>query len=149
MCAYYDDPGSPNDDECAFPIFRVGIGSLVGRTPRFIAEVVACVQRVIGIHIPLHAWGVKLKTFQAGIDLPGVVSCDTGAWGNLFYHEHESRRASGLTVTDYSWQISYPRYKDKFQRAQQQARQMSLFSAAPFHLSTRFPLLAPDSFMDL
>jgi hypothetical protein len=112
-------------------------------------DMVLVTQRVIGIHIPLHLWGVKLKTFQSGIALPGIVSCDTGAWGSLFYQEHEKRRASGLTVTNYSWEISYPRYQDKFQRAQQQPRQMSLFLESVCDAAIRVPLIAPESFMDL
>jgi hypothetical protein len=146
MFAYYADPGRWDEDEEG-DAFRVGIGSLCGRPPAFIAEIVACVRSIIGRDIPLHLWGVKLKVLQAGIELPGVVSCDTGAWNGLFGREHEKRRSSRLSEVQYSWQISYPAYRQKIQRAQQKPQQKSLY-AEMMSSSTTWPLIAPDTFME-
>ncbi|GCE15143.1 hypothetical protein [Tengunoibacter tsumagoiensis] len=66
------------------------------------------------------------KTLQAGIVLPGVVSCDTGAWNGLFGREHEKRRTSGLSVVDYSLHVSYPAYSEKVAHAQQKPQQHGL-----------------------
>jgi len=130
MQAYYSDPGWWNDDdeEGQFgSAFRVGIGSLCRRaSPSFILEVISRIQTIIGIDIPLHLWGVKLKVLQAGVAFPGVVSCDTGAWNGLFGKEHEKRRASGLSVVAYSWQVSYPDYAQKVAQAQQKPQQLAL-----------------------
>lgn len=76
-------------------------------------DVIQRVSAIIGKDIPLHCWGVKLKTLQAGVEPPGVVSSDSGAWSGLFGREHERRRESGLSVVQYSWQVSQPRYARK------------------------------------
>ena len=87
MLAYYSDPGWDDDgeeEEYGNP-FRVGIGSLCGRaSPAFILEVVTRIQAIIGIDVPLHLWGDKVRHVEAGIALPGVISCDSGAWNGLF-----------------------------------------------------------------
>jgi hypothetical protein len=141
MQAYYSDPGRIDDDEESVYFenaFRVGIGSLCGRaSPAFILEVVTRIQAIIGADIPLHLWGIKLKTLQSGIVLPGVISCDTGAWNGLYGKEHEKRRKSGLTVVEYSWQVKHPVYMRKVARAQQHPQQHGLgwidvFRAGPF-----------------
>jgi hypothetical protein len=141
MQAYYTDPGRIDDDEESVHFenaFRVGIGSLCGRaSPAFILEVVTRIQAIIGADIPLHLWGIKLKTLQSGIILPGVISCDTGAWNGLYGKEHEKRRKSGLTVVEYSWQTKHPIYMRKVARAQQRPQQHGLdlidvFRAGPF-----------------
>jgi hypothetical protein len=119
MFLYYSDPGwgDEEDDERGYP-FRVGIGSLHGRAkPDFLLDVIQRVSAVIGKDIPLHCWGVKLRTLQAGVGLPGVISLDSGAWNGLWGQEHERRRASGLTVVDYSWQVSHPAYDHKIKAA--------------------------------
>jgi hypothetical protein len=128
MYLYYADPGwgEPEDEEHGYP-FRVGIGGLCGRAKAaFVLEVIQRVSAIIGEDIPLHIWGLKLKTLQAGVQLPSVVSCDSGAWNNLFGKEHERRRASGLTVVDYSWQVSHPAYERKITAAQAKPQQHSL-----------------------
>jgi hypothetical protein len=141
MQAYYTDPGRIDDDEESVHFenaFRVGIGSLCGRaSPAFILEVVTRIQAIIGADIPLHLWGVKLKTLQSGIALPGVISCDTGSWNGLYGREHEKRRESGLTVVEYSWQVKHPAYMRKVAQAQQHPQQYGLdwidvFRAGPF-----------------
>jgi hypothetical protein len=110
MQAYYADPGRIDDDEETDRVnaFRVGIGSLCRRSPSFILEVITRIRAIIGADIPLHVWAGKLKLLQSGIALPGVISCDTGAWNGLFGYEHEKRRESGLTVVEYSWQVKHP-----------------------------------------
>ena len=135
MSRYYSDPGWWNDDdeEGSFGnTFRVGIGSLCRRPATFILDVVSRVRTILGSLIPLHIWGAKLRVLQAGIAFPGFVSCDSGAWNGLFGLEHEARRASGLTVTEYSWQVSYPDYAQKIARAQQKPQQFALdFDPSP------------------
>src|ERR1019366_10255571 len=120
MLAYYSDPGWDRDEEEEEydQPFRVGIGSLCGRaSPSFILDVVTRIQAILGIDVPLHLWGIKLGTLKAGIALPGVISCDSGAWNGLFGKEHEKRRASGLTVVEYSWQVKHPAYLQKLAQA--------------------------------
>ena len=104
MHDYYRDDGWWNDEQPATQYgntFRVGIGSLCGRSITFMLEVIARIQSIIGIDIPLHLWGVKLKELQAGVDFSGAISCDTGAWNGLFGREHEktsSKRPDGDCV---------------------------------------------------
>lgn len=130
MQAYYTDPGWDEDDEeqeYGDPLFRVGIGSLCGRAAApFVLEIITRVRAIIGDDIPLHIWGLKLKTLQSGIAFPGVISCDSGAWNGLFGREHEKRRASGLTVVEYSWQMKHPIYLQKIAQAQQRPQQLGL-----------------------
>lgn len=150
MHDYYSDCGWWDDEQPDTrygDAFRVGIGSLCGRPLSFIVEVIARVQAVIGIDIPLHLWGVKLKELQTGVALPGVISCDTGAWNGLFGHEHEKRRASGFTVTDYSWQVSYPTYAEKIARAQRLPRQSTLFTEMVHERHPHFPFHSPNLFI--
>jgi hypothetical protein len=140
MQAYYSDPGWGDDDEEGGHFenaFRVGVGSLCRRSPSFILEVITRIHAIIGRDIPLHIWAGKLKLLQSGIALPGVISCDSGAWNGLFGREHEKRRASGLTVVEYSWQVKHPAYVQKVARAQQRPQQLGLALAdekreAPF-----------------
>ena len=129
MQAYYTDPGWWDDEEEGEHfehVFRVGVGSLCRRSPAFILEVITRIHAIIGCDIPLHVWAGKLKLLQAGIVLPGVISCDSGAWNGLFGHEHEKRRASGLTVVEYSWKIKHPAYVRKVAKAQHRPQQLGL-----------------------
>lgn len=131
MQAYYSDPGWGDDEEeeewSVGNAFRVGIGSLCGRaSPSFILEVIPRIRAIIGGDIALHLWGVKLKTLQSGTFFPGVISCDSGAWNGLFGREHEKRRASGLTVVEYSWQVKHPAYLQKIAQAQRRPQQRGL-----------------------
>ncbi len=140
MQAYYTDPGWWNDDDEEGQYgaaFRVGIGSLVGRSPTFILEVITRIQAIIGIDVPLHVWGAKLNVLKSGIALPGVISCDSGAWNGLFGREHEKRRASGLTVVEYSWQVKQPEYAYKIAQTQQRPQQLGL-ALANEHLEGSF-----------
>lgn len=135
MYAYYSDEGwaDDDDDDEACP-FRVGIGSLCGRARlSFLLEVIERVQGAIGNDIPLHLWGVKLKTLKKAVVLPGVTSVDTGAWDGLFGPEHEKRRASGLTEIEYSWRVSQPDYDQRVRAALQPPLQMSLLDAYVRH----------------
>jgi hypothetical protein len=129
MQAYYNDPGRIDDDEESVYFenaFRVGVGSLCRRSPAFILEVINHIHPIIGIDVPLHLWGIKLGTLKAGIELPGVISCDSGAWNGLFGKEHEKRHASGLTVVEYSWQVKHPIYMQKVAKAQHRPQQLGL-----------------------
>jgi hypothetical protein len=134
MFLYYSDPGwGDEEDEQRESAFRAGVGSLCGRAkPAFVLDIIQRISAIIGPDIPLHAWGVKLKTLQAGVQLPGVISLDSGAWNNLWGLEHERRRASGLTVVDYSWHASHPAYQRKVAAAQAkpQQRGLSFFAAS-------------------
>lgn len=123
--ATWDEPGEERQ-----AAFRVGIGSLCRRPPSVVAAIAEAISQVLGICIPLHGWGCKLKVLQAGQELPGVVSLDTAAWNGLFGHEHEKRRASGLSVSAYSWLVSQPDYARKVARAQERPQQLRLFHHA-------------------
>ena len=128
MFLYYYDPGwgEPEDEEHE-STFRVGIGGLCGRAkPAFVLDIVQRVSAIIGSDIPLHCWSVKLKTIQAGVQFPGVVSSDSGVWNSLWGREHERRRASGLTVVQYSWQVAQPNYERKIAVAQAKPQQRCL-----------------------
>ncbi|GHO49172.1 hypothetical protein [Ktedonospora formicarum] len=127
MHAYYADPGW-GEEEGEGDHFRVGIGSLCRRLPsKSIHAIVERMSSIIGPDISLHLWGVKLKFLQTPIQLRGALSLDTGAWNGLFGQEHEARRRSGLTVVEYSWQVSQPRYAHKIQQAIEAPKQMLLF----------------------
>src|SRR5689334_15035231 len=72
MFLSYSDPGWGDEEdeqrECAF---RVGVGSMCGRAkPDFLLNVIQRIASVIGRDIPLHIWGVKLKTLQSGAHFP-------------------------------------------------------------------------------
>lgn len=130
MYTWYSDPATQQEDD-EVSAFRVGVGSLAGRARLpFMLDILDRIQHVLGKDIPLHLWGVKLQTLKAGIELPGVVSLDTGAWNGLFGHEHEKRRESGLTEVEYSWRVSQPRYEQRVQHALQAPHQLP-FSFLP------------------
>lgn len=108
--------------------FRVGIGSLVRyRRPAEVVELVSQIADIIGWDIPLHCWGSKLRFLQHGASLPQVLSLDSGAWNGLFGEEaHEERRASGLSVAQFSWEIAQPRYATKLEAASVHPKQHPL-----------------------
>lgn len=128
MQAYYSDPawGEEEDDEPPPFAFRVGIGSVCRRSAGFILDVIRRVLPIIGEDIALHLWGVKLNVLQSGLAFPNVISCDSGAWNGLFGREHDKRRASGLTVVEYSWQVKHPAYLCKIAQAQRRPEQLGL-----------------------
>ncbi|GHO59193.1 hypothetical protein [Ktedonobacter robiniae] len=127
MHTYYSDPGWGEEEDGYH--FRIGIGSLCRRLPsKTVHAIVQRVSSIIGPDISLHLWGTKLRFLQTPIQLRGALSLDTGAWNGLFGREHEARRHSGLTVVEYSWQISQPRYAHKIQQALDAPKQMLLFS---------------------
>ena len=43
-------------------------------------------------------------------------------------HEHETSSRERFSVTEYSWQVSYPTYAEKIARAQRLPRQSTLFT---------------------
>jgi hypothetical protein len=133
MSRYYHDPGRWDEEEIDAgygSAFRVGIGSLCGRaTPVFLVELLKMLRD--SIITPFHLWGIKLGTLQKGIELPGVISCDTSAWNGLFGKEHEEQKDSGKTETEYSWQVSMPDYQQKVAAALALPKQSNLFSQLP------------------
>ena len=153
MHDYYRDDGWWDEEQLDTQYgntFRVGIGSLCGRPLTFILEVITCIQSIIGIDIPLHLWEIKLRELQVGASLDGVVSCDTGAWNGLFGREHEKRRASGLSVTEYSWQVSYPSYAKKVAHTQHLPIQLTLFEEVrnEAHVQMSIPFHSPNLFIE-
>jgi hypothetical protein len=101
-----------------------------------VLDIIQRISAILGEDIPLHCWGVKLATLKAGVSLPSVISSDSGAWNGLFGKEHERRRASDLSVVDYSWQVSQPAYERKVTAAQAKPQQYPLnFSESENRLS--------------
>lgn len=110
--------------------FRVGIGTLCRRASvSMIQQVVMTVTDVLG-DVPLHLWGVKLGTLKSRVELPNVVSVDSGAWNGLFGRGAEDARKymrqHGLTQKQYELQVALPRYLSKVEQALSQPRQMTL-----------------------
>jgi hypothetical protein len=134
MFTFYSEAATWNEPgEERLANFRVGIGSLCRRSPKVVAAVSEVVSQILGKCIPLHGWGWKLKIVQTGQELSGVVSLDTAAWNRLFGYEHEKRRASGLSVSAYSWLVSQPLYAQKVALAQRFPQQLRLFGQSmPF-----------------
>lgn len=64
--------------------FRVGIGSLVGRKPTNVKNIIDAVARVLPANIGFHAWGLKKKVLESPLGFPRVKSSDTGAYGQRF-----------------------------------------------------------------
>lgn len=133
MWTHYWDTGSGDEEQEQRPsAFRVAIGSLCRRLPRaLVYTILLRVMDIIGSDVPIHLLGTKLHFLQFPGELPAHLSLDTGAWNELFGKEHEARRASGLSVRDYSWQVCQPRYADKIATALSAPKQMPLF-APPF-----------------
>jgi hypothetical protein len=128
MFAFYAEVATFDEaEEERLAFFRVGIGSLCKRPPKMIAAIAEAVSELLGTFLPLHCWGCKLKVLQAGQALPGVVSLDTAAWNQMFGPEHEKRRVSGLSVSEYSWLVSQPDYARKVALTQETPQQLCLF----------------------
>ena len=89
MCETYCCDVGSSDEDGEESFYRVGIGSLCGRDPLLVRE-------VIGV-LPLHLWGSKLALLRTPLDLDEVVSMDTAAWNGLWGPEHEARRNSALS----------------------------------------------------
>ena len=70
-----------------------------------------------------------------------MVSLDTAAWNQLFGHEHEKRRASGLSVSAYSWLVSQPSYAHKVALAQSVPQQLRLLGQSISYASSSNGLL--------
>lgn len=113
---YFD--GSFADEEDGESDFRVGIGSLCGRDPRLVHEIIGAVRAVIG-RLPLHLWGTKLAFLRYPLDPGAITSLDSAAWNGLWGSEHDARRESGLSEADYCWKVAYPAYAQRVSTALQ------------------------------
>lgn len=120
MAATYFD-GSGADEDEGESIFRVGLGSLCGRDPILVHEIIGAVRAVIG-YLPLHLWGTKLTFLRCPLDPGAVMSLDSAAWNSLWGSAHNARRDSGLSEADYCWQVAYPAYAQRVLTALQQPR---------------------------
>ena len=120
MAETYYDTGSTEEDDDPY-VYRVGLGSLCGRDPQLVHEIIDAVRTVIGI-VPLHLWGTKLAFLRSPAELDGVASLDSAAWNGLWGEEHEARRQSGLSEAHYCWKVSYPAYALRVEKALQQPR---------------------------
>lgn len=133
MVGYYleastwDEPGEERLTQ-----FRVGLGSLVPRSPAFVLATLEAVQYVLGrLLVRYHLWGKKLALLHYQTILPGVVSLDTAAWNGLYGRQHARRRASGLSERAYSWQVSQPAYAQRVAVALAKPQRLPLFAADP------------------
>lgn len=133
MLAYYQEAANWDEpEEERFTQFRVGLGSLVPRSPAFVLETLEAIQCVLGrLLVRYHLWGKKLALLQYQSILPGVLSLDTAAWNNLYGREHAQRRKSGLSERAYSWQVSQPVYARKVALALAKPQRLPLFAADP------------------
>lgn len=122
MHATYLETGwADEEQEQEASAFRVGVGSLCGRTPQMVHEIVEAVRAVLG-YIPLHLWGTKLTFLRSPLEQESVISMDTAAWNGLWGPIREERRRSGLSEAQYCWTVSYPRYANLIQTALQQPK---------------------------
>ncbi len=132
---YLDMGCTDEEQEQQESAFRVGIGSLCGRDPMLVHEIISTVRAIIG-DIPLHLWGTKLEFLRSPV-APGIVaSLDSAAWNGLWGPEHEARRQSGLSEALYSWTVSYPRYAQRVAAALQQPKFSPLIEVSTVPLST-------------
>lgn len=140
MYATYQDAGSRDEEhEQQESVFRVGIGSLCGRAPLLVQEIVHTVRAVLG-YVPFHLWGTKLGFLRSPNDLAGIVSLDTAVWNNLWGPEHEARRRSGLSEAQYCWDVSYPFYEQRVRAALQQPKFASLIGTSTVPRNTLISL---------
>lgn len=107
--------------------WRVGIGTLCQRADaamvRRVAHAVA--EELPGI--PLHLWGVKIAAIDSSESLPEqVVSVDSAAWNGRFGEGCEAAKKAGMRQREYGYKIALPRYKDRFLRATNKPKQISL-----------------------
>lgn len=109
------------DEEQEASAYRVGVGSLCGRSPQIVHEIVETVRSVLG-YVPLHLWGTKLTFLRSPLGQESVISMDSAAWTGLWGSAHEERRHSGLSEAQFCWATSYPRYKERIQSALQQPK---------------------------
>lgn len=90
--------------------FRVGIGSLVGRKPDVVREIILTVQSVLGKHVSLHCWGLKKAYLDACQQIRGVVSYDSGAYNNRFGRDLEKQKGLQVTQSRFLWETAQPKY---------------------------------------
>jgi hypothetical protein len=118
---YWDGGCTDYEQEEEPSAFRVGIGSLCGRDPLLVHEIVSTVQAILGL-IPLHLWGTKLQFLRSPIDQSMITSLDSAVWNGLWGKNHEARRQSGLSEAQYCWKVSYPSYAERVATAREQPK---------------------------
>ena len=110
--------------------WRVGIGGLVRRTVEVICQVCTAVADELP-DIPLHAWGVSLRTFRSPLAFPRqVISCDSSSWNARFCRDIETCRVSGLRQRAWTITRALPRYLHALEEAQAEPKQLVLPWAA-------------------
>jgi hypothetical protein len=111
--------------------WRVGIGTLCRRTRvGTIRQVCAAVAEELP-GVPLHLWGVSLRTFRAPVALPTqAVSFDSSSWNRLFARGREEWHTSGLRQRQWTITIALPRYLAAVEHAWSSPKQLSLPLAA-------------------
>jgi hypothetical protein len=131
---YWDGGSTSYEQEEESSAFRVGIGSLCGRDPLLVHEIICSVQAIIGL-VPLHLWGTKLQFLRSPRDSAMIASMDSAAWNSLWGSEHEARRQSGLSEAQYCWQVSYPQYAKRVEAAMEQPKFPALIETSTVPLS--------------
>ena len=110
--------------------WRVGIGTLCQRPAETICQVCAAVAEELP-GIPLHLWGLSLRTLRSPIVLPQqVVSLDSSSWNWRYGRDLEEWRASGLSQRYWAMTVALPRYLATIERAWSSPRQLALPLAA-------------------
>jgi hypothetical protein len=132
---YWDGGCTDYEQEQEESRFRVGIGSLCGRDPLLVHEIVSTVQAIIGL-VPLHLWGTKLRFLQSPRDVGMIASMDSAVWNGLWGENHEDRRQSGLSEARYCWNVSYPRYAERVAEAKAQPKFPRLIATSTVPLVT-------------
>jgi hypothetical protein len=111
--------------------WRVGIGTLCRRSKSaFIHHVV---QAVAG-ELPgfsFHLWGVKLDALRTAIDLPGVVSVDSGVWHGARDEQGKAWKRYGKKL-DYAYYKALPAYQAKVMLAVNGPKQLTLETVGRF-----------------
>lgn len=107
-------------------MWRVGIGTLCQRSAETIRQVCAAVAEELP-GVPLHAWGVSLRTFRSPMMLPPqVISFDSSSWNYLYGRSVERWRASGLSQRQWTITIALPRYLNAVEQGVASPKQLPL-----------------------
>lgn len=79
------------------------------------------------LDIPLHAWGLSLRTLRTPIVLPRqVISCDSSSWNWRYGRDVEDCRASGLSVRQWAITVALPRYQAAVEYGRSSPKQFAL-----------------------
>ena len=132
---YLDTGWTDEEQEQEESAFRVGVGSLCGRDPGLVHEIIGAIRAVIGL-IPLHLWGTKLQFLRSPLDECMIASMDSAAWNCLWGENHEARRQSGLSEAQYCWKVSYPHYAKQVAAATEQPKFPALIEVSSVEDST-------------